>query len=117
MFKRGKLARVVWLCLHAGAVESGALAELVAAECVRTRLEPEVRRYHSLGLRDLGRNWRRSVHPCKREQQAAGIDDRDRDLDAQLRRLFVGAHDEVLRVGERQVHLWPSLPRAYRYDR
>ncbi|TMF39008.1 MAG: RNA 2',3'-cyclic phosphodiesterase [Chloroflexi bacterium] len=47
MFKRGKLARVVWLGLDAGAVETGALAELVEAECVRTGLEAEVRRYHA----------------------------------------------------------------------
>ena len=46
-FKRGRLARVVWLGLSAGAGEAGALAELVEAECVRAGLEPEARRFNA----------------------------------------------------------------------
>jgi RNA 2',3'-cyclic 3'-phosphodiesterase len=46
-FKRGRLARVVWLGLGAGASEAGALAELVEAECVRAGLEPERRRFNA----------------------------------------------------------------------
>ena len=46
-FKRGRLARVVWLGLSAGAREAGALAELVEAECVRAGLEPERRRFNA----------------------------------------------------------------------
>ena len=44
-FKRGRLARVVWLGLSAGAREAGALAELVEVECVKAGLEPEGRRF------------------------------------------------------------------------
>jgi RNA 2',3'-cyclic 3'-phosphodiesterase len=46
-FKRGRLARVVWLDLREGAKEIGPLAELVDAESVRAGLEPEGRRYHA----------------------------------------------------------------------
>jgi RNA 2',3'-cyclic 3'-phosphodiesterase len=46
-FKRGRLARVVWLGLRAGAGEAGVLAELVEAECVRAGLEPERRRFNA----------------------------------------------------------------------
>src|SRR5690242_4594126 len=46
-FKRGRLARVVWLGLGAGAGDAGALAELVEAECVRAGLEPERRRFNA----------------------------------------------------------------------
>ncbi|HEV2140166.1 MAG TPA: RNA 2',3'-cyclic phosphodiesterase [Candidatus Dormibacteraeota bacterium] len=46
-FKRGRLARVVWLGLSAGAREAGALAELVEAECVRAGLEPDGRRFNA----------------------------------------------------------------------
>jgi RNA 2',3'-cyclic 3'-phosphodiesterase len=46
-FKRGRLARVVWLSLSAGAREAAALAELVEAECVRAGLEPEGRRFNA----------------------------------------------------------------------
>jgi RNA 2',3'-cyclic 3'-phosphodiesterase len=44
-FKRGRLARVVWLGLSVGAREAGALAGVVEAECVRAGLEPEGRRF------------------------------------------------------------------------
>ncbi|HUE66733.1 MAG TPA: RNA 2',3'-cyclic phosphodiesterase [Candidatus Acidoferrum sp.] len=46
-FKRGPLARVVWLGLSLGAGEAGALAGLVEAECVRAGLEPEGRRFNA----------------------------------------------------------------------
>ncbi|HSS62099.1 MAG TPA: RNA 2',3'-cyclic phosphodiesterase [Candidatus Limnocylindrales bacterium] len=46
-FKRGRLARVVWLGLGQGSTEVGELAALVEAECVRAGLEPEARRYHA----------------------------------------------------------------------
>jgi RNA 2',3'-cyclic 3'-phosphodiesterase len=46
-FKRGRLARVVWLGLSAGVHEIGALAEVVEAECVRAGLEPEGRRFNA----------------------------------------------------------------------
>jgi len=46
-FKRGRLARVVWLGLSAGAHEAGALAELVETECLRAGLEPEGRRFNA----------------------------------------------------------------------
>jgi len=44
-FKRGRLARVVWLGLETGAREAGVLAEVVEAECVQAGLEPEGRRF------------------------------------------------------------------------
>jgi 2'-5' RNA ligase len=46
-FKRGRLARVVWLGLSQGARGVGALAEVVEAECVRAGLEPEGRRFNA----------------------------------------------------------------------
>lgn len=46
-FKRGRLARVVWLGPVSGAPEIGALAAAVEAECVRAGLEPEARPYHA----------------------------------------------------------------------
>jgi len=46
-FKRGRLARVVWLGLGAGAREAGVLAELVEAACVQAGLEPEGRRFNA----------------------------------------------------------------------
>jgi 2'-5' RNA ligase len=46
-FKRGRLARVVWLGLGAGGEDASALAELVEAECVRAGLEPERRRFNA----------------------------------------------------------------------
>jgi RNA 2',3'-cyclic 3'-phosphodiesterase len=45
-FKRGRLARVVWLGLRSGEKESGALAAAVEAECQRAGLEREARAYH-----------------------------------------------------------------------
>jgi len=45
-FKRGRLARVVWLGLRSGEKESGALASAVEAECQRAGLEGEARAYH-----------------------------------------------------------------------
>ena len=44
-FKRGRLARVVWLGLSSGAAEASALASVVEAESVRAGLEPENRRF------------------------------------------------------------------------
>jgi len=44
-FKRGAVARVVWLGLSAGAQEAARVADLVEAECVRDGLEPEKRRF------------------------------------------------------------------------
>jgi 2'-5' RNA ligase len=46
-FKRGRLARVVWLGLSEGSDEIGALAETVEAECVQAGLPPEGHRYHA----------------------------------------------------------------------
>jgi 2'-5' RNA ligase len=45
-FKRGRLARLVWLGLRSGEKESGALASAVEAECQRAGLEGEARAYH-----------------------------------------------------------------------
>ena len=42
-FKRGRLVRVVWLQVRAGAVAARELAEQVEAECVRAGLAPEAR--------------------------------------------------------------------------
>ena len=42
-FRRGRLVRVVWIGLRAGADEARALAAAVEAECVRTGLVPEAR--------------------------------------------------------------------------
>jgi 2'-5' RNA ligase len=42
-FKRGRLVRVVWLQLGAGAEQARGLASLVEAECGRAGLEPERR--------------------------------------------------------------------------
>lgn len=46
-FKRGRLARVVWLGLSAGAPEVAALSNAVEAECVRAGLEPEGRPFNA----------------------------------------------------------------------
>jgi 2'-5' RNA ligase len=46
-FKRGRLARVVWLGLSEGSDEIGLVAERVEAECVNAGLEPEGRRFHA----------------------------------------------------------------------
>ncbi len=46
-FKRGRLARVVWLGLALGQEQIAALAEQVEAECVGAGLEQESRRYHA----------------------------------------------------------------------
>ena len=46
-FKRGRLARVVWLGLSVGEAEIGRLAQSVEAESVRAGLEAEGRRYHA----------------------------------------------------------------------
>jgi len=46
-FKRGRMARVVWLGLASGQEQIAALAEKVEAECVGAGLEPESRRYHA----------------------------------------------------------------------
>lgn len=46
VFKRGRLARVVWMGLRTGEAESRALASLVEGECVRAGLEPETRPYN-----------------------------------------------------------------------
>lgn len=46
-FKRGRMARVVWLGLASGQEEIAALAEQVEAECLGAGLEPESRRYHA----------------------------------------------------------------------
>ncbi|OLB81444.1 MAG: 2'-5' RNA ligase [Actinobacteria bacterium 13_2_20CM_2_66_6] len=45
-FKRGRLARVVWVGLRKGIAESTAIASLVESECVRAGLEAETRPYH-----------------------------------------------------------------------
>jgi RNA 2',3'-cyclic 3'-phosphodiesterase len=42
-FKRGRLVRVVWLQVRAGADRARELAAQVEAECVRAGLEPDVR--------------------------------------------------------------------------
>ena len=42
-FKRGRLVRVVWLQVRAGAEAARELAELIEAECVRAGLAPEAR--------------------------------------------------------------------------
>jgi 2'-5' RNA ligase len=47
MFKRGRLARVVWLGLARGEEDAAALAAVVEAESVRAGLEPEGRRFHA----------------------------------------------------------------------
>ncbi|HET7337958.1 MAG TPA: RNA 2',3'-cyclic phosphodiesterase [Candidatus Dormibacteraeota bacterium] len=44
-FKRGRLARVVWLGVSAGEHEMAELARAVEAECVRAGLESEARRF------------------------------------------------------------------------
>lgn len=44
-FRRGRLARVVWLGLSSGEAEAAALACVVEAESVRAGLEPENRRF------------------------------------------------------------------------
>jgi 2'-5' RNA ligase len=44
-FKRGRLARVVWLQVQAGADQARLLAARVEAECVRAGLEPEARAF------------------------------------------------------------------------
>jgi len=46
-FRRGRLARVVWLGLASGVAEVGALASAVEAESVRAGLEAEARSYHA----------------------------------------------------------------------
>ena len=46
-FKRGRLARVVWLGLRRGSEELGRLASIVEAESVSAGLEPEGRRFHA----------------------------------------------------------------------
>jgi len=46
-FKRGRLARVVWLGLTSGAEHVAALAANVEAECVRAGLEAEARRFNA----------------------------------------------------------------------
>ena len=46
-FKRGRLARVVWLGLAEGESECAALASRVESESVEAGLEPETRRFHA----------------------------------------------------------------------
>ena len=46
-FKRGRLARVVWMGLGSGQAEVAGLAARVEAECARAGLEPEARAYHA----------------------------------------------------------------------
>jgi RNA 2',3'-cyclic 3'-phosphodiesterase len=46
-FKRGRLARVIWLGLHRGEAEIAPLAAVVEAESVRGGLEPEGRPFHA----------------------------------------------------------------------
>lgn len=46
-FKRGRLARVVWLGLASGVAGIGALAAAVEAESARAGLEAESREYHA----------------------------------------------------------------------
>jgi 2'-5' RNA ligase len=45
-FKRGKLARVLWLGIKLGEAETVAVAAQVDAECARVGLESEKRAYH-----------------------------------------------------------------------
>jgi 2'-5' RNA ligase len=45
VFKRGRLARVVWLGVVGGETEMAELAAVVEIECVREGLEPERRRF------------------------------------------------------------------------
>lgn len=45
-FKRGRLARVVWIGLAGGAEPAGALAENVEARCRQAGLEPETRAFN-----------------------------------------------------------------------
>jgi 2'-5' RNA ligase len=44
-FKRGRLVRVVWLRVKAGAEDARALAAQVEAECVKSGLEPDARAF------------------------------------------------------------------------
>ena len=44
-FKRGRLVRVVWLQVKAGAEDARALAAQVEAECVKGGLEPDARAF------------------------------------------------------------------------
>ncbi|HEY0831745.1 MAG TPA: RNA 2',3'-cyclic phosphodiesterase [Candidatus Dormibacteraeota bacterium] len=46
-FKRGRLARVVWLGQRSGGDDAMALAADVEEECVRAGLEPEARRFNA----------------------------------------------------------------------
>ena len=46
-FRRGRLARVVWIGLSEGEQDAGRLAALVEAECVRAGLEPETRPFRA----------------------------------------------------------------------
>jgi RNA 2',3'-cyclic 3'-phosphodiesterase len=45
VFKRGRLARVVWLGVSLGEQQMAELARIIEAECVRAGLEPEGRRF------------------------------------------------------------------------
>jgi len=44
-FKRGRLARVLWIGVSLGAAEAAELAAVVEADCVREGLEAEARPY------------------------------------------------------------------------
>ena len=46
-FKRGRLARVVWMGVDSGAQEMKALATVVEEECVAAGLEPESRAFNA----------------------------------------------------------------------
>jgi len=46
-FKRGRLARVVWLGLRVGSDDVARLADQVEVECGRAGLEAEARRFHA----------------------------------------------------------------------
>jgi len=46
-FRRGRLARVVWLGLGSGLEEIAELAGQVEVECTHAGLEPDARRYHA----------------------------------------------------------------------
>jgi RNA 2',3'-cyclic 3'-phosphodiesterase len=46
-FKRGRMARVVWIGLSSGATEIAELASRVETECERAGLQPEDRAYHA----------------------------------------------------------------------
>lgn len=46
-FKRGKLARVVWIGLALGVAELKATAAAVEVECVRAGLEPDTRAFNA----------------------------------------------------------------------